>query len=805
MTKEQIKLIREICQQDDGTGRPLASVLSAIFNDEIMFRNTDDFLIYDDENELIHAIKANYDNAVSGAKWPFKICTGFYGNIQFMEGLYDMSNFESAIDQLFVDTGLIDEEKKSMIMKWADSIRNHAMVPKAPGPYHTSVPHIPPKPPVPECRPDGIWHAEPIDQRTKKNIIFNLIDTAIQKYSGDAVFKKIRSAYYELSYIDNNDMAATFKNFIDTLGKNLFYASLTNDTMAAIIDPKVQASTDNFVRIAAADILPDKIGSTVNIKMYIEAYGVRVRYDFRTTKIEDPAVIEWINNTTESVDEFFNTISSDAISSSSAEDKKISVVINTTDGLDIGLVDFLTSIDGLNEVRLSANSKTYTMTIGDTASYTTFKEGVLSIMPTENGQSVNGDVVMTASNGGSLTYVFNVKYYNQNDCPVKIGDVYYNTISEACAIGGAIELLKDTIEDVVIPVGAEVNLSLGGHKITNVSGHTITNQGTLTLTGPGTVDSIIDKKAALSNTGTATLTNVTLERSEETGVNATTSGGNSYYTIDNKGTMSIGAGVVVNNAGSYSSNVENGWSNYTSGTATMTIDGATITGGLNNVKNDEGGNLTIESGSFTGAGQNAVMNWNVAVINGGTFDSTTPTLQNGAYNGSAGDLTITNGTFDTDGNSNIMEYAGYESDNIKISGGSFSHTVDSKYVVSGCEVVEVEGRFVVQTVSDEEKAEAAINDFIDSIENENVTIEADPDTQNTYNVTTSTGSLTETGIFDTIVAQDGVTSVVVTDGEATETYTVGTSDLSTFKAAVDAMVPNANVDDPVTLTVTVNF
>ena len=108
MTKDQISLIREVAQKDDGTGNPLASVLSAIFNDEIMFRNTDDFVIYDDDNELIHAIKANYDNAIAGAAWPYKICTGFYGNIQFMEGLYDMKNFEKAIDQLFLNTGLID-------------------------------------------------------------------------------------------------------------------------------------------------------------------------------------------------------------------------------------------------------------------------------------------------------------------------------------------------------------------------------------------------------------------------------------------------------------------------------------------------------------------------------------------------------------------------------------------------------------------------------------------------------------------------------------------------------------------------
>ena len=305
--------------------------------------------------------------------------------------------------------------------------------------------------------------------------------------------------------------------------------------------------------------------------------------------------------------------------------------------------------------------------------------------------------------------------------------------------------------------------------------------------------------------GTATINGVTLERSAETGVDADTSGGNSYYTIDNKGTMTLGAGTVVNNAGGYSSNVENGWYNYTSGTATLIIDGATITGGLNAIKNDEGGNLTIESGTFTGASQNAVMNWNVAVINGGTFDSTTPTFQNGSYNGSAGDLTITNGTFDTDAGSNFMLHNDYPSTNIKVSGGSFSHEVNADYIVSGHEAVLTDGRYVIQEVSAPTQAEEAIDSFIDSLESEGVTIEAVPESDNTYNVVTSTGNISDTGILDTMVAQEGVTSVVVSDGEATETYTVGSSDLAAFKAAVDAMVPTANTDAPVTLTITLNF
>ena len=52
MTKDQVSLIRRVATQDRGDGKPVSFSLSAIFNDEIMFRNTDDFLIYDDDNSL---------------------------------------------------------------------------------------------------------------------------------------------------------------------------------------------------------------------------------------------------------------------------------------------------------------------------------------------------------------------------------------------------------------------------------------------------------------------------------------------------------------------------------------------------------------------------------------------------------------------------------------------------------------------------------------------------------------------------------------------------------------------------------
>ena len=448
MTSEQIKLVKDICLTDDGTGNPKAGVFTVLFNDEISFRNTDDFVIWDDANELIHKITINFDGPVSGAAWPYKISTGFFGNIQFLEGLYNMTNFEKVIDEMFLNTGLIDEEKKEMIMKWAENIRNHAMVPTRPGPYYPSVPQIPPKPPIPECRPDGIFHAGPIDQRTKKNMIFKIVDAMITSCT-DPVFEKIRPAYYKVTSFDMTDLAEQIKAFIEGMGKDLFYASYTDTDTAAIYNPKSQDSIDNFVQNAVDLVLPQKKKTSKNTILYIEAYGVRVRYDFCVTyENDDEADAEWVANTTNSIVNFVEQINNPAIDSIVInDDYNFSAVINTTDGLDVGLTEFLAGLPDTSTVVYTANGQTYTLTIGDESTYETFKKGVINTMPNSNNAApVTGTATVTSTNDVKLQYTLKVKYFNEAEAVAKIGDQYYSVLANAFAAatsGQTIELLKD--------------------------------------------------------------------------------------------------------------------------------------------------------------------------------------------------------------------------------------------------------------------------------------------------------------------------------------------------------------------------
>lgn len=250
---------------------------------------------------------------------------------------------------------------------------------------------------------------------------------------------------------------------------------------------------------------------------------------------------------------------------------------------------------------------------------------------------------------------------------------------------------------LTIPKNATVSINLNNHKLTNKNGdHTILNNGTLTITGRGTVDNVSNGTAALYNNAgaTATLNGGTYTRSCEASTSADNSGGNSYYTLKNFGTMTINPGVTVNQGadgnGKYSSLIANGW--YDGSTqgqdakepavqndgAKMTINGGTFNGGLNTIKNDDYGTLTINSGTFQNYAQHAFFNANVATINGGTFvnDGTRGVIYtyakwNDTYG--KGTLDINGGIFVNKGTSIIEKSA--TNATVNITGGVFSSQV----------------------------------------------------------------------------------------------------------------------------------
>ena len=253
--------------------------------------------------------------------------------------------------------------------------------------------------------------------------------------------------------------------------------------------------------------------------------------------------------------------------------------------------------------------------------------------------------------------------------------------------------------------GATVTLELAaGSKLTNKAGsHTIINNGTLTITGTGTVDNVSHGCAALYNApgAVATLNGGTFDRSHEAGASKDNNGGNSYYTIKNFGTITVNPGVTVQQdgtanggtTGKYSSLFANGWYDIStagqsgkepahSSDAVLVINGGTFKGGLNTVKNDDAGKLTINDGTFTNIAQHAVFNVNEATIKGGnyTMSGDDSVLYNRKYDDAndKGQMTIENGVFKAKDGVPAIKIADANS-KPSVTGGTFSSDV-SDYV-----------------------------------------------------------------------------------------------------------------------------
>lgn len=270
--------------------------------------------------------------------------------------------------------------------------------------------------------------------------------------------------------------------------------------------------------------------------------------------------------------------------------------------------------------------------------------------------------------------------------------------------------LSGNIEgDFTVAENKNIVLDLNGYKITNKSGHTITNNGTLTIKDSsegktGIIDNVSHEKAAIQNEPNATivLDGGTYTRSQENGQNSSDSGSNSYYNIVNHGEMTINDGTTVEQDGHFSSLIENGWydgsQNKDKESSVMTINGGTFSGGLNTIKNDDYGKLTINDGEFTNVSQAVFLNWNVAEVNGGTFaveENAQSVILNGYLNGTMdqGQLTIHNGTFTANESGAFIKTMGGSetTGEIEINGGNITGDIVLNDETDGATVTVADG------------------------------------------------------------------------------------------------------------------
>ena len=343
------------------------------------------------------------------------------------------------------------------------------------------------------------------------------------------------------------------------------------------------------------------------------------------------------------------------------------------------------------------------------------------------GGTFSSDVSKYVAENAAITEgpdgTFTVNELDETNGVAEVGGRYYASLQNAvdnAGKGETVTLLQNTAEDIVIPERAELTLNLNGKTLTNQENHTITNKGTLTITGDGTVDNVTHARAAIQNEpgGNVVLNGGAYTRSKENGQNAEASGGNSYYNIVNHGTMEINSGVSVTQKGQFSSMIENGWYNGSQNTgkenSVLTINGGTFSGGLNTIKNDDYGELAINDGTFTSMSQAAFLNWNVATVNGGTFDAagaSNGVILNGYIDGTMdqGKLTINGGTFNAGEKTVITTMGGgTHSGDIEITGGTLNGSIVLTDSSEGARLTITQKAKVTGNVTNSGKADVAI-------------------------------------------------------------------------------------------------
>lgn len=711
MTADQIKKIRDLNSKDAGDGKRLAGSIAYIFNNEVSYIDSRDFVVCDDDNELIHCIRPNMENPVEQARFPFRITTGFYENIQYLEALYDMANFKKALEALLLEPGLITDDQLDQILNWAGGIRNQTAIPKQPGPYFKDTVLPVGHPPVPEIRHDGLHHAAPSNLITAQKKIEAAMTPLIEGM--DVEIAKRTHNIYDVYLESLNGMGEKIKALIEGFAsaEDLYMATFSDIKRSVIYNPNAEKTVNGFATNVDKLLSVIKPGSSRRLILYVEAYNARVDYSFYIKLAEPENPAQFKKDIMDEVNSFIGETTFES-GTMKVSGTAVNTVINTSDiGDDVTtVVEFLNTLDA-DSVTCSIGGETITLNIGDAESVENFKKGVIELMPTENGATVEGTAQVTSAAGNSVVYTLKVKYYNEEECPVTINGVPYVSLQaamNAAAAGATITL----VHDIDLPIGVEVNKDV----IVELNGKTLTV-------------------------------------SEDT---------------EGNGVFHVTAG-------------------------TLTINGDGVINGLG--KNDysmaiwaDGGNVIINGGAYTNVGAGAEDHYDLIyakggtiTINGGTFTCHTPkwTLNCKDNNGT---IIVTGGSF-----------TGYDPSQ------SNSENPTANFVAEGYTVVESDGIYTVVEKSADEK----IDDIIANIpEDSGMIIEEDADAENTYNIVTSVAGISQSGIFDSIAAIDGLVSIVVTDGISEVTYTTG-GDLDAFKASVDSLAPDNNTDEEVVLTMTV--
>ncbi len=273
-----------------------------------------------------------------------------------------------------------------------------------------------------------------------------------------------------------------------------------------------------------------------------------------------------------------------------------------------------------------------------------------------------------------------------------------NATDITLADGAAKNLTGTTNDGLCIKSGADITINLDNATINAAAGKDtiyVEKGAKLTLTGTGTINNVAGY-AGVFNNG-----NVTIDG--DITINHT----GSYYAVLNHGEMIIKKAkiiadadtnsVVVNGYYSYgdtSSHRVGYFENVAHANPKMTLGSDVVVDAPDSknvtIKNDDGGIMTINGGTYIASSAGAFQNAHKATINGGTFKQTNaekPLLYN-VYQAGGNDegiLEINGGLF-TYAEDTFVEAK--DGGKITIKGGTFSFAPEEKYIADGVEFEE---------------------------------------------------------------------------------------------------------------------
>ena len=255
-----------------------------------------------------------------------------------------------------------------------------------------------------------------------------------------------------------------------------------------------------------------------------------------------------------------------------------------------------------------------------------------------------------------------------------IGEVKYETIQaavEASNVKDVIMLLENTTENVVIPEGKDIVFDLNGKTLSGGTDSNPENKDKPAILNNGT---IVIKDSSNPSTGMIKRDDVEV-------------GSESYYVLNNQGTMTIESGTVYNNSG-FPDERKGGSSlicnadepdaekTYEQDYAKLYIKGGKLhQDNFIAIKNGSKGYVNMTGGEVVSANESAIQNWSNADISGGTVNGLIWAM---AYDAAGDSNTKLSGDVTVNGKIWAENYSetGTKKSNITIDGGTYNLKVD---------------------------------------------------------------------------------------------------------------------------------